>query len=1080
MGPRIRNLALAALLVLFGAARVDAATTRTVCASGCDFTNSQLQQAIDATAAGDTILLQTNFTYAGLFFLKAFSCAANNSTCYATIRTGVTSAGVVMATSNFPAPNIRIDPSYSAVLAKFKSTANNDQSIQTADPPAVVKWWHLKWIEVIPGGNTVGWNGGSMMRLGRDDPSLQSNKSLIPGPFWIEQIYMHGDKVKGQFRGIEYHANNGIIQDSYISDIKAQGQEGQAIWWSSFETGLTVTNNYLEASGETTLGGGSGGCCRHNIAVLDTPAPTINGATLVSTPTDLAIGQGMSVVVGGVEQYVEVVTISGNAITWTPALNAVPDVPGNVNYGLTPKNITFTKNYITKQISWRNPIVGTPQSVSASPNETGGTLAAGTYAYRVVARHGTAQGQTARSTASAEATATILGSTGSVTITWTAVTNAENYDIYGRTAGGENVKFSVTAPTVTFTDTGAAGTAAAVPTTTGSVWTVKNTLEVKNADTVLIEGNVIENSWVQAQRGSLVLLTPANTGNANDSTTVRNVTVRNNIFRHATGVFQVTCRDVNFTIGPSGRTVNMTFTNNLSYDIDPSYGQADRIFYIAKGAAGAFPTANTTEPNSVACKDVTVDHNTWDQSTRQNSFLFLDDLYGGVDRKNEHFVWTNNITVKGSYGMLGAGACVQGTNCWTRFTDSTLTSVFNKNVMSDAACSAYPGTNFCPANAGLQGNFVNYTARDYRLISTSPYHNAATDGTDIGANIPAITAFTDIATSGDNTGAPPVAPPTIQTTSLPAGTVSVAYTTTLTAANCGGGCTWSLQSGSLIAGLTLSSSGIISGVPTAAGTASFTVQAVTGGRTGTKDFTLIIANAPVPAGPPDVRPTRVDFVENGIFLRDTEPTVDLDRVRFGDAWIDTNARVWKWLYDTAPGPVWAEFIQKVNGSAIASLGASGTPSNTTYLRGDNTWATPAGGGTATVPFVNLLFHTISGTYANWSMPINTLQEFQNSRRNRITFDLTGYTQCRLYDVQNAGATGGTMWVQYSTNAGSTWSDLGTTASTPVVDLSIITGMQVGAWVNIATGAKTDVQLRPVGIAPTAQTPSFGNIGMNCK
>lgn len=70
-----------------------------------------------------------------------------------------------------------------------------------------------------------------------------------------------------------------------------------------------------------------------------------------------------------------------------------------------------------------------------------------------------------------------------------------------------------------------------------------------------------------------------------------------------------------------------------------------------------------------------------------------------------------------------------------------------------------------------------------------------------------------------------VNPPTlaVTTTSLPAGTVGTAYNQTLTAT---GGVTpykWGLTAGSLPAGLSLSSIGVISGSPSAASTSSFTV-----------------------------------------------------------------------------------------------------------------------------------------------------------------------------------------------------------------------------------------------------------------
>ncbi|HEY3837554.1 MAG TPA: putative Ig domain-containing protein [Bryobacteraceae bacterium] len=59
---------------------------------------------------------------------------------------------------------------------------------------------------------------------------------------------------------------------------------------------------------------------------------------------------------------------------------------------------------------------------------------------------------------------------------------------------------------------------------------------------------------------------------------------------------------------------------------------------------------------------------------------------------------------------------------------------------------------------------------------------------------------------------------------LPAGSVNAAYSQTLTAAGGTGPYTWSVVSGKLPAGMSLSAGGVISGTATAAGTATFTVQ----------------------------------------------------------------------------------------------------------------------------------------------------------------------------------------------------------------------------------------------------------------
>jgi len=82
---------------------------------------------------------------------------------------------------------------------------------------------------------------------------------------------------------------------------------------------------------------------------------------------------------------------------------------------------------------------------------------------------------------------------------------------------------------------------------------------------------------------------------------------------------------------------------------------------------------------------------------------------------------------------------------------------------------------------------------------------------------------------------------TITTSSLPADTVSISYNQTLAATGGTGAKTWSLSSGSLPTGLSLTSGGVISGTPSAAGTSNFTVRATdTVGATATKALSIVI------------------------------------------------------------------------------------------------------------------------------------------------------------------------------------------------------------------------------------------------
>lgn len=84
-------------------------------------------------------------------------------------------------------------------------------------------------------------------------------------------------------------------------------------------------------------------------------------------------------------------------------------------------------------------------------------------------------------------------------------------------------------------------------------------------------------------------------------------------------------------------------------------------------------------------------------------------------------------------------------------------------------------------------------------------------------------AFT-ISAATTTTTTTTTSPLAIASTSVPAGTTGTAYSATLTATGGTSPYTWSVSSGTLPTGLTLSSAGAISGTPTTSGSASFTAQ----------------------------------------------------------------------------------------------------------------------------------------------------------------------------------------------------------------------------------------------------------------
>ena len=70
-------------------------------------------------------------------------------------------------------------------------------------------------------------------------------------------MLVRGDPTKGQKRGIALNSASTTIRNSYITDIKAVGQESQAIAGWNGTGPYTIENNFLEAAGVNILFGGA-------------------------------------------------------------------------------------------------------------------------------------------------------------------------------------------------------------------------------------------------------------------------------------------------------------------------------------------------------------------------------------------------------------------------------------------------------------------------------------------------------------------------------------------------------------------------------------------------------------------------------------------------------------------------------------------------------------------------------------------------------------------------------------------------------------------------------------------------------
>jgi hypothetical protein len=244
----------------------------------------------------------------------------------------------------------------------------------------------------------------------------------------------------------------------------------------------------------------------------------------------------------------------------------------------------------------------------------------------------------------------------------------------------------------------------------GIHWSVKNLLEFKNAQRVLVTGNILENNWVDGQTGFALQITPRAEYGTAPWIYVQDITFTYNILRHTTSGINISGLDS----GDPAKLVRgrrILIQNNLFNDVDGKGwgGGNGRLFQVLSGADA-----------------VTIDHNTGFQS---NPIIFMD----GTPSTN--FVYQNNIAPHNAYGVMGSGSAPGNSSLSRYFPDA----VFQKNVIENIASSgitpsSYPVGNFFPPDWAAV-KFVDFANGNFALAPSSPYKNAGTDGKDIGADI---------------------------------------------------------------------------------------------------------------------------------------------------------------------------------------------------------------------------------------------------------------------------------------------------------------------------------------------------------
>lgn len=604
--------------LLVGDGVVEAAT-RTVCASGCQYT--AVQAAIDAAGPGDTILLRAGETFISNLVLRAKDASA---TAYITIRSDASD-------TSLPAPGVRLVPEGKtganvtrSLLARLIGVTGGYKTTPVIRTEPGAHHYRLQFLD-IDGVSSEGYY--SLITLG-ENVSTQTFDNA-PHHIVFDRVYAHGHPTRGMRRGIALNGASIDVINSYLSDFFS-AEEAQALSGYNGAGPFRIQNDFIEAAGENIMFGGAD--------------------------------------------------------------------PRTTN--LVPSDIVIRGNHFSKKLAWRDPALAPPASPGGSAT-TGGVLPAGTHYFKVVALL-PAGGNTLVSAPSAQFTVTV-GANGAARVTWYPVSNAAGYRVYrGTSSNGEN-RYLDTAGT-SFTYTGS-GERSGTPPAYGTKWSVKNMLELKNAQRVTVDGNLFEYNWKADQTGYAIVLTPRNQEGTAPWSVVRDVTFTNNIVRHVAAAMIILGRDYEAT---SQHAENFSIVNNVFDDVSTAYGGAAQFLVITDGPS-----------------NVTVDHNT---VVNAGSIVQAD------NGTTTGFVYTNNFSRNNTYGVFGSN-CAPGSDSLDAYFPG---AVFTANVLAGGDSSIYPAGNYFPSVSTFNSSFVDPSAGDYTLVSSSPFRSAGTDGKDIGIDMVAL------------------------------------------------------------------------------------------------------------------------------------------------------------------------------------------------------------------------------------------------------------------------------------------------------------------------------------------------------
>jgi hypothetical protein len=322
---------------------------------------TDLQATYNAAACGSDLVLDAGITKTGNFVFNK-QCSAPN---WILIEAAGCNAGTVPIPTYVTTASVNsasVPPFATPSLTNYATinSTNGAPPIQFTDGTTPGKYNYLGCIEV-----TASVSQGSLIYMATLSETVASQ---LPDHLMLDRNYIHGVPASASIqmsRGVLMGGSNISIVNNYISQIYQSSGDAQALLGTAGTAGYLIQNNFLSASTEIILFGGTGATPGYSCTIAASPAPTTTAAT-VSSCVDGNSGSVSTPAIGTVVMFktssgapaylpTDSTVITGNtagALTFG-AIHA-PPIAGAAKalWGIVPTDITITKNFLYKPPSW--------------------------------------------------------------------------------------------------------------------------------------------------------------------------------------------------------------------------------------------------------------------------------------------------------------------------------------------------------------------------------------------------------------------------------------------------------------------------------------------------------------------------------------------------------------------------------------------------------------------------------------------------------------------------------------------------------------------------------------------------------